>query len=131
MESVAWQLYERWISEIAADFWSVARVGIGSTMGLIGVVSLPRAFVFRLSLDDPHPFPWIRVMLSARIGSALYPDPQWERLAAVWSALYPLEPLRGESRALIDVLVANDGPVRRVAHESPTRIAARERARRR
>src|SRR5258706_6429099 len=35
-ERVAWELYERWISEIVSDFWSVARVGIASTMGLIG-----------------------------------------------------------------------------------------------
>ena len=104
-EAVAWQLYDRWISEIVADFWSVARVGIASTMGLIGVVSLPRAFVFRLSVDDPHPVPWIRVMLSARIGAALYPSSQWEQVAAVWASLYPLEPVRGPNRKLIDVLL--------------------------
>jgi len=51
----AWTFWEHWISEIAADFWSVARVGVASTLGLMGVVSLPRAFVFRLSFDDPHP----------------------------------------------------------------------------
>ena len=34
--AVGWQLLERWISEIVADFWAVARVGIASTMGLIG-----------------------------------------------------------------------------------------------
>jgi len=28
---------------ILADFWSVARVGVGSTLGLMGVVSLPRS----------------------------------------------------------------------------------------
>ena len=67
---MVWQLWERWISEIVADFWSVARVGIASTLGLIGVVSLPRAFVFRLNVDDPHPIPWIRVKLSAAIGEA-------------------------------------------------------------
>ena len=45
-ERVAWQLWERWISEVVADFWSVARVGISATMGLIGVVSLPRPLSF-------------------------------------------------------------------------------------
>src|SRR5260370_380321 len=30
-----WQMWERWISEIVADFWSVARVGIASTIGFI------------------------------------------------------------------------------------------------
>src|SRR5262249_22861091 len=79
--SVAWQMWDRWISEIVADFWSIARAGVGSTLGLIGVVSLPRPFVFRLNIDDPHPIPWIRVKLSAAIGDALYPHPQWRRLS--------------------------------------------------
>src|SRR5262245_32914926 len=35
---IAWVFLERWISEILADFFAVARVGIISTMGLIGVV---------------------------------------------------------------------------------------------
>ncbi|MEQ1636576.1 MAG: hypothetical protein ABL903_07780 [Methylococcales bacterium] len=88
--SATWSLWERWISEIVADFWSVARVGIASTLGLMGVVSLPRAFVFRLNTDDPHPPPWIRVKLSCSMGQALYPHPQWERLAELWEAYYPL-----------------------------------------
>src|SRR5262249_1220878 len=53
-EQLAWQLWERWTSEIISDFWSVAKVGIASTTGLIGVVSLPRAFIFRFDLEDPH-----------------------------------------------------------------------------
>ena len=89
-DAVSWRLWERWISEIVADFWSVARVGVGSTAGLMGVVSLPRAFVFRISESDPHPPPWIRVKLSAAIGGALYPWPLWDQLAALWESYYPL-----------------------------------------
>lgn len=104
--SRAWQLWERWISEIVADFWSVARVGIASTLGLIGVVSLPRAFVFRLNVDDPHPMPWIRVKLSAAIGDALYPHPQWQRLSATWESFYPSDGLAPETQALLHELQA-------------------------
>ena len=32
-ERSAWQLWGRWISEIVADFWSVASLGIASTLG--------------------------------------------------------------------------------------------------
>jgi hypothetical protein len=100
-----WQSWQRWISEILADLWSVSKLGIGSTLGLIGVVSLPRWFVFRPSGQDPHPIPWVRVRLSAAIGAALYPHPQWGRVAALWSSLYPLEsapkPLQ-EPLALMD-----------------------------
>jgi hypothetical protein len=106
-DPVPWQLWERWISEIVADFWSVARVGFTSTMGLIGVVSLPRAFVFRLNVDDPHPIPWIRVKLSAAIGEALYPHPQWRRLAALWESFYPPAGLAADAQALLSALQAS------------------------
>src|SRR5262249_31002977 len=33
-EQRAWILWERWISEILADFWSLARVGVAATLGL-------------------------------------------------------------------------------------------------
>ena len=101
----AWQMWERWISEIVADFWSVARVGIVSTLGLIGVVSLPRVFVFRLNGDDPHPIPWIRVMLSSAMGDAMYPHPQWKRLSAAWHEFYPSATLAPDTRALLDALL--------------------------
>jgi hypothetical protein len=99
-----WQLWERWISEIVADFWSVARVGVVSTLGLIGVVSLPRVFVFRLNGDDPHPIPWIRVMLSCAMGSAMFPHPQWARLAEAWQAFYPTATLEAETVVLLNRL---------------------------
>jgi hypothetical protein len=88
-QDASWRLWERWISEIVADLWSVARIGISSTLGLIGVLSLPKPFVFRISVTDPHPAPWIRVKLSCAMGNALYPHPQWETLSKAWEAMYP------------------------------------------
>lgn len=101
----AWYSWAGWISEIVADLWSVAKLGIGSTLGLIGVVSLPNWFVFRPGGTDPHPVPWIRVQLSAAIGASLYPDPQWTEVARLWSSLYPLdrapEGMRGQLANLV------------------------------
>lgn len=96
-----WELWDRWISEIVADFWSISRIGIGSTLGLMSLVSLPRAFVFRAPDEDPHPIPWVRVLLSCAIGDRLYPDPQWNQLAAVWQQLYPIEAVRPEIAATV------------------------------
>lgn len=101
-----WFLFNRWLSEILSDFWSVARVGICSTLGLMGVVSLPRAFVFRLGLDDPHPIPWIRVKLSCAMGDALYPHPQWAKLAGIWEAYYPLAGLSNAKRQIFAAIEA-------------------------
>lgn len=99
-----WSLWERWISEIVADLWAVAKVGVAATQGLMNVVSLPRAFVFRIAGDDPHPPPWIRVKLSAATGGLLYPDEQWQQLDALWEAFYPRTWLDDSRRAMFERL---------------------------
>ncbi len=106
-EPSVWRLWERWISEIVSDFWSVARAGIASTLGLIGVVSLPRPFVFRVNIGDPHPTPWIRVKLSCAIGDGLYPHPQWRRVAKLWESYYPIGELDDERKNLLARLQAS------------------------
>jgi hypothetical protein len=122
--SAIWRLWGRWISEIVADLWSIARVGVASTLGLISLVSLPRPFVFRISFDDPHPVPWIRVKLSCAIGESLYPDPQWARLADLWESLYPLRELDPVRRALIDELSATlPALVGLLVHHRPRALA--------
>ena len=103
-EDDAWRLWDRWISEILADFWGVGWAGIASTMGLIGTVSLPKAFVFRVNEDDPHPAPWIRVKLSAAIGNELFPQPLWHSMARMWEVCYPLEDLGDERTRLLQSL---------------------------
>lgn len=103
-----WRNWENWISEIVADFWSVATLGISSTLGLLAVVSLPRFFVFRPSGDDPHPIPYIRVLLSCAVGNELYPHPQWGDMARTWKALYPvtsLPPARQQELAAIEASI--------------------------
>src|SRR5690606_4833849 len=100
----AWVLWDRWISEIVADYWSVGKLGIASSLGLIGVLSLPRAFVFRIALDDPHPVPWVRARLSCAMGHALYPDPQWPRLSELWQELYPAADLSERQLRLLRLL---------------------------
>jgi hypothetical protein len=102
----AWDLWDRWISEIVADFWSISKIGLGSTLGLIGLVSLPRGFVFREPDEDPHPMPWLRVLLSCAIGNRLYPDPQWDQVGATWRAMYPLSQVRPEITETIEQLQA-------------------------
>lgn len=125
-DRLAWQLWERWISEIISDFWSVAKIGIASTQGLIGVVSLPKAFVFRFTLDDPHPFPWIRVKLSCAIGDALYPHPQWKRLSVLWDSLYPLTGLPDERMQVVSLLMSSmPGFVTLLANHRPRSLRGR------
>jgi len=107
-ERAAWSCWTRWVSEILADTHSSSRIGIGSTLGLISVVSLPAWFVFRVNTDDPHPTPWIRVKLSCAIGDALYPHRQWHELAHMWEALYPpsnLDPAQQQQLAVLEATI--------------------------
>ncbi len=103
-QRMAWTIWERWLSEIIADFWAVAKLGVTATQGLMGVVSLPRAFVFRMNLDDPHPFPWIRVKLSASMGNALFPHPQWQKLGQMWEDFYPRKGLSAHHLKIISLM---------------------------
>jgi hypothetical protein len=100
--TIPWASFERTVSECVADFWSVGKLGIASTLGLLAVVSLPRFFVFRPPGDDPHPMPYVRVLLSAVVGDTLYPHPQWRALADTWRALYPVADLPAERRWAIE-----------------------------
>ncbi len=100
----AWFCLEKWCSEIIADYWAVAKLGVSATLGLIGVVSLPRTFVFRVELNDPHPFPWIRVLASAALGQAMYPHPQWGSVIAMWKEMYPLAGMQPEIVRLAQAL---------------------------
>jgi len=118
-----WAIWERWIGEIVADFWSIARVGVAATLGLMGVVSLPRPFVFRIDLDDPHPTPWLRVKLSTAMGQALYPHRQWSRLAALWQELYPPAGLNAPQLTLLRRLEAHiPGFVALLVNHRPARL---------
>jgi hypothetical protein len=102
----AWALLQAWISEIVADLWAVAKLGVTATAGLIGVVSLPAAFVFQIAPGDPHPSPYIRVKLSAAIGRALYPHQDWQRLIGLWESYYDLGRAPAPARALFIALEA-------------------------
>jgi len=97
-------LWPRWISEIVADLWALARLGPTATSGLMAVLSLPRFFVFRVSVTDPHPPPWIRVRLSAALGHELYPHPQWAEMVELWDELHPLRGVPPLRRAVLEEL---------------------------
>lgn len=132
-----WVWWELWISEIVADFWAIARVGVASTLGLIAVLSLPRQMVMRLSGNDPHPVPWLRVKLSCAIGNALYPHPQWAQLAKLWESFYPTTGLPYERidffnnmqasiAAFVDVMVKHR-PTKLQGHSMPEIFTCSER----
>jgi hypothetical protein len=102
-DTVAWRYFERWISEIIADVWATGHLGVTATLGLMSVVTLPSYFQFRIDLKDPHPPPYVRVLLSCAFGKRLFPHPQWDKLCGLWKTFYPVHELKREL-----VMVLND-----------------------
>lgn len=102
----AWKHYERWISEIIADYWAIGQLGISATLGLMGVVTLPKYFQFRLDLDDPHPAPYVRVQVNCAFGKAFFPHSQWDRIWNLWKMFYPIEGLPADKQELLQQLEA-------------------------
>ena len=101
---LVWTMFNLWISEIVADVWAVGHLGIGATLGLMSVVSLPEYFMFRIKTDDPHPFPWIRVKLSLAFGEYFFPHPQWKKYNQLWHHLYPTSNLDVSRKKIIQSL---------------------------
>ena len=122
---LAWKLWERWISEIVADFWSVARVGIAATLGLIGVVSLPRAFVFRMNVErsasdalDPR-----QAQRGDRRGAL--PASAMAAAERTWERFYPPSDMTPQTHAVLDALQASMPAFVALLDQSPAAIAAR------
>lgn len=101
---VAWRYFNRCISEIICDVWAVGHLGVAATMGLMGVVTLPRYFQFRINLNDPHPAPYIRVWLSCAFGNKLFPHPQWKKLWQMWNRFYPRHGLDQTTINILDTI---------------------------
>jgi len=97
----AWIHFERWISEIISDVWAMGHLGVGATLGLMSVVTLPKYFQFRLDLEDPHPAPYVRVWVSCAFGEKMFPHNQWKNLWKLWQTFYPIHELKEDKRALL------------------------------
>jgi hypothetical protein len=103
-------------SEIVADLWSGGK--LGSTLGQIGIVSLPSWVVFQDGVDDPHPVPWIRAKLSCGRRRAL-PAPAVARLRAVLALLYSPETVDERRQELLAALRGEVPDLRAAARRAP------------
>lgn len=93
------QLLPLWTKEIGPDFWGFCSCGMAQTAGIKEILSLSNDLVFRVSYSDPHPPPWIRVLLSIEWCKTLWGLGIWDRWQREWLKLYPLSdaPLKLQS----------------------------------
>lgn len=91
-----------WTSEVNADAFAFAHTGYASVAALHDVVADDDRRVFSLPIGDPHPVPYLRVLLGARMCARAYGPGPWDDLATAWTASHPLRAAPEAVRALID-----------------------------
>jgi hypothetical protein len=85
------ELYALWTSEIGPDFWTFCNSGMAQTSSIKEMLSLPPGKVFSISLGDPHPAIWIRVLLSIQWCRRQWGHGEWDNWEREWDSFYPLE----------------------------------------
>jgi hypothetical protein len=94
------QLWRGWAAEVAADVHAFAQAGWAPVAALSNVVDGPTPTVYRIRLGDPHPYPFIRVMLNVALCRAWYGAGPWDDVAAAWLDRHPPAAAPGEAGAV-------------------------------
>lgn len=87
--------------EIGPDFWAFCNCGIAQTFGIKEILSLPPNLVFKVSLNDPHPPPLLRILISIAFCKKIWGNGIWDIWEKEWYALYPLEKASKENRKIL------------------------------
>jgi hypothetical protein len=85
------EVWGSWASEIAADTFAFAHTGYAAVVGLCDVLSGEEATVFQPRPGDPHPTPYVRVLLGTEMCTRFFGAGPWDDLASVWTRSYPLK----------------------------------------
>lgn len=108
------ELYVHWLSEIAADLWSFLASGMAHAATLREILALPAEHAFRLSMQVPHPPPYLRALLGFQLCRAAWGAGPWEEWEAQWLANYPRSDCPPTTRDLFDAARAALPQVSRV-----------------
>lgn len=65
------------------------------------ILALPSSHVFRVSWTDPHPPPYLRVLLSIECCRQVWGSGVWDRWEKDWRELYPLDLAPSEDEKLL------------------------------
>ena len=84
-------LFAIWTSEIGPDFWTFCASGIAQAGTIKEIIALQPGHVFRISWTDPHPSPYLRVLLSFELCRQVWGRGDWDEWERNWIELYPLD----------------------------------------
>jgi hypothetical protein len=94
-------LFALWSSEIDPDFWTFCASGLAEAGAIREILALPPTQVFHVSGTDPHPPPYLRVLLSFDWCRQVWGAGVWDAWEQEWLDLYRLENAPRETQALL------------------------------
>ncbi len=94
-------LFALWSSEIGPDFWTFCACGPAQAGTVKEILALPSRQVFGVSWTDPHPPPYLRVLLSVQWCRHVWGVGDWDRWEKEWLEIYPLSGISQRQRELL------------------------------
>ncbi len=95
------KLFALWVKEIAPDFWGFCNCGAAQASSIREILRLPPHRVYWYSFSDPHPSPWLRVLLCFEWCRQVWGRGDWDDWEKEWISLYPLEEAPARSREIL------------------------------
>ncbi len=90
-----------WSSEIGPDFWAFCATGLAQPAATREILALPPAHVLHVSSADPHPPPWLRVLLGFEWARQAFGQGPWDAWEREWERDYPLDLAPAPARRLL------------------------------
>jgi hypothetical protein len=94
-----------WSSEIGPDLWTFCGSGIASAGGLRDLLLLPTDRVLAVSWTDPHPPPYLRVLLGFELCRQTWGRGVWDEWEKEWVRLYDLARAPANDRRVLQEAV--------------------------
>jgi hypothetical protein len=94
-------LYSLWAFEIGPDFWGFCLCGVAQAAAMRDLFALPPLQALRLSVTDPHPPPYLRVLLAFDWCRRAWGRGRWDAWEREWHLMYPLTSTTEENRVLL------------------------------
>lgn len=99
------EVMQTWLgtaSEVVADIHAFVHCGYAAVAALHDVVAADEASVLRYIPGDPHPIPYIRVLLNVEYCRRMYGAGPWDELGAAWRDVHPLSQAEPATRAFLE-----------------------------
>lgn len=95
------KLFALWCLEIGPDFWGFCNSGAAQALSVMEILTLPQERVFRVSATDPHPPPFLRVLIAFEWCRQQWGSGDWDEWERQWLTVYPLtEASAGDRKVL-------------------------------